>query len=442
MKKSLSNERGVTIITVTLMIIVITIILSVVTFYARNSIQMEQFGNMRADVEEIENKAQLYYLENNGVLPICGEDDSQRLKHRTDLRGDVEFFNPNDSDDYYKVDTSKINVNVAYDTTYYINEATHTVYASDPIKLSGKNYPRPKETFDQLEADSNIPDWEEECYSNNDVISNFFTYNSDGYITGVDVDYCRANRNISYYSDYNNWNRMIIPAYQPNGDPVLGIAKGAFSYISNIQELRIPNTVQKIEEGSFSSNTNIVRLYCDAREVDLDAFNGFKSTVQEIHIGPNTKMPDGTGEERGLFSVSSNLRYVWIDTTAIGKYAFYQCTNLQLLVLNNNIETIPYAAFGRCVNGNMTIVSTDTLIESWPSLSGNKEFPKKLKTIENFAFYYSNSINGTLDLSNNVYLTSIGNYAFKGCTQLQKVILSSNTAYGNDAFESTTSISQ
>ena len=51
MKKSLSNERGVTIITVTLMIIVITIILSVVTFYARNSMQMEQFGNMRADIE-------------------------------------------------------------------------------------------------------------------------------------------------------------------------------------------------------------------------------------------------------------------------------------------------------------------------------------------------------------------------------------------------------
>ena len=59
MKKSLSNERGVTIITVTLMIIVITIILSVVTFYARNSMQMEQFGNMRADIEEIENKAQI-----------------------------------------------------------------------------------------------------------------------------------------------------------------------------------------------------------------------------------------------------------------------------------------------------------------------------------------------------------------------------------------------
>ena len=51
------------------MVIVITIIISVLAFYARNSIQMEQFGNMRADIEEIENKAQMYYIE-NGVLPI------------------------------------------------------------------------------------------------------------------------------------------------------------------------------------------------------------------------------------------------------------------------------------------------------------------------------------------------------------------------------------
>ena len=55
MKKFVKEENGVTIITITLMVIVITIIISVLAFYARNSIQMEQFGNMRADIEEIEN---------------------------------------------------------------------------------------------------------------------------------------------------------------------------------------------------------------------------------------------------------------------------------------------------------------------------------------------------------------------------------------------------
>lgn len=441
MKKSLSNERGVTIITVTLMIIVITIILSVVTFYARNSIQMEQFGNMRADIEEIENKAQIYYLENNGVLPICGEDDSQRLKHRVDMLGDTEFFNPNDSDDYYKVDTSKINVNIAYDTTYYINDATHTVYAIDPIKLSGKIYPRPKETFDELEANLNIPDWEEECYSESEVISNFFLYNSEGYITGVNVNYCNSHRNDSYYSNYNNWNKMVIPAYQPNGDPVSGIAKGAFSSVSNIKELRIPNTIQRVVAESFSSNTNTNYFYCDAREMDLEAFRGFKE-VDQIHFGPYSTIPDADSSSQGIFANCSHLKYVWIDTTAIGKYAFYGNRDLQLIVFNNNVEIIPEGAFAGCVNGNMTIVSTDSLEESWPNISGNKEFPSKLKKIDTYAFYNSASICGTLDFRKNIYLTEIGAYAFIGCRSIQNVILPSNTKFELTSFETSTSISQ
>ena len=40
MKKFVKEENGVTIITITLMVIVITIIISVLAFYARNSIQM------------------------------------------------------------------------------------------------------------------------------------------------------------------------------------------------------------------------------------------------------------------------------------------------------------------------------------------------------------------------------------------------------------------
>ena len=83
MKKFVKEENGVTIITITLMVIVITIIISVLAFYARNSIQMEQFGNMRADIEEIENKAQMYYIE-NGVLPI----DQKTKKTRGQMKGD------------------------------------------------------------------------------------------------------------------------------------------------------------------------------------------------------------------------------------------------------------------------------------------------------------------------------------------------------------------
>lgn len=439
MKKSLSNERGVTIITVTLMIIVITIILSVVTFYARNSIQMEQFGNMRADIEEIENKVHLYYLENNGALPISSEKNSERLLHRTDMMGDEEFFNPNDSDDYYKVDTARLNVNIAYDTTYYINEATHTVYAIDPIKLAGKSYPRPRETFDVLESNITIPAWEEECYSESDLIANFFLYDDSGYITGVDESYCRSHSNRTYYSDYANWNKMVIPVYQPNGNPVTGIAKGAFSNIQNINELKIPNTIQRVAAESFSSNAQVKYFYCDARDMELDAFRTF-TNVQEVHFGPYSTIPDASTSSEGIFANRNNLRNVWIDTTAIGKYAFYGCTGLQILVLNNNIEIIPDGAFAGCVNENMTIQSTDDLDGSWPSASGNLEFPSKLKRIGDYAFYNSASVNGSLSLVNNVYLTEIGTYAFAGCRSLNNVTLLRSVQYDSTSFDSSTRV--
>ena len=133
MKKFVKKENGVTIITITLMVIVITIIISVLAFYARNSIQ---FGNMRADIEEIENKAQMYYIE-NGVLPI----DQKTKKTRGQMKGDDEFFNQNDGDTYYLVNTDFIGVTKVYDTQYYINEATHTVYAENTLEVGKKNYP-------------------------------------------------------------------------------------------------------------------------------------------------------------------------------------------------------------------------------------------------------------------------------------------------------------
>ena len=175
--------------------------------------------------------------------------------------------------------------------------------------------------------------------------------------------------------------------------------------------------------------------------MDLEAFRGFKS-VNEIHFGPYSTIPDADSSSQGIFANCSNLRYIWIDTTAIGKYAFYGSVGLQLIVFNNNVEIIPEGAFAGCVNGNMTIVSTDSLEESWPNISGNKEFPSKLKKIGTYAFYNSASISGTLDFRKNIYLTEIGAYAFTGCRSIQNVILPSNTNFDRTSFETSTSISQ
>ena len=51
------------------------------------------------------------------------------------MKGDDEFFNQNDGDTYYLVNTDFIGVTKVYDTQYYINEATHTVYAENTLEV-------------------------------------------------------------------------------------------------------------------------------------------------------------------------------------------------------------------------------------------------------------------------------------------------------------------
>ena len=111
MKKLLSREKGVTIITVTTMVIVILVIIAVFGFYARNSVKMESFQGMKADIKEIEAKALLYYVDYK-ALPITNVND---VKDHFSF-GDEEFRNPNDSDKYFKVDLNKLGVTKAYDT--------------------------------------------------------------------------------------------------------------------------------------------------------------------------------------------------------------------------------------------------------------------------------------------------------------------------------------
>lgn len=449
MKKSLSNERGVTIITVTLMIIVITIILSVVTFYARNSIQMEQFGNMRADIEEIENKAQIYYLETNGALPVCGEDDSQRLIHRVDLSGDTEFFNPNDSDDYYKVDTSKINVNIAYDTTYYINDATHTVYAIDPIKVSAKLYPRPKETFDELSVKSKSPEWEEDCFN---TPADMFIYDDDGYITGVDKEFCSQHRNdpiySKYFTDEYNWKNLFIPAYQKNGEPIVGIRTNAFVNINiNGGAIKIPSTVKNVESNVFGGGSNPKEIYLNAVIVDVDAFrgSGFQQ-VSKIVIGPSCQMPDATSCGNGLFSMAINLKEIEIGTTCLSAFAFSNCYNVSSITFEAELEIIPTGCFMNYTNANQSIKidfpSSLRRIEERAFANGAISeliMPENLEYIGSEAFA---SVNGgqtklsKIDFNGNTKITEIQSRTFYGCSNLRSVTLGKEVkVIGESAFE-------
>ena len=85
MKKLFSKEKGITMLTLTLAIVVMTVIMSVITFYVTNSIQAEQFQKLKADVREIESKALMYYVQ-EGVVPVYSGEGADK-KTRSEISG-------------------------------------------------------------------------------------------------------------------------------------------------------------------------------------------------------------------------------------------------------------------------------------------------------------------------------------------------------------------
>ncbi len=426
MKKKFSSEKGVTMITLALTIIVMMVILSVITFYVRNSVQIEQFQNMKADIEEIESKVLAYYLENK-VLPIYSDGQDSK-KVRSEMNGDSQFFNPNDGNEYARVNLDLIGVVKAYDTTYYVNTESLTVYAIDTVSINFKNYPRPADEFDKISIKEVDIRWEKECY---EVPPNIFDYRvADGkaIVTGINMDFCKSNSYPEYYSDFSNWSNLIIPVYDSEGHPVKKIASGAFTNISLSGTLKIPSTVEKIESRVLSTNSNVKYIYINAQEIPLDLFTGCNS-IKEIHFGSNAIIPSAEKAEQGLLYNKDSLNKVWIDTVSIGKYAFANCDNIQLLVLNDSITNIPEGCFLNITNNTLTILNEDNIADSdldeekyWPVGSsynkGSLQWPTKLKTISRRAFYNSTGLKinniTNLDFSGCIDLTSIGDEAFWG----------------------------
>lgn len=120
--------------------------------------------------------------------------------------------------------------------------------------------------------------------------------------------------------------------------------------------------------------------------------------------------------------------------TSIGSYAFDCCTGLTSVTIPDSVTSIGDSAFGGC-NGLTGVYITD--IAAWCAIDFDS-FPAN-------PLYYANNLylNGALvtDLVIPKGVTSIGNYAFWGCTGLTGVTIpDSVTSIGDRAFWSCTGL--
>ena len=134
----IKNNKGITMITLIITIVIISIISGVTIYESVQNVKARKIDLLYADLELLEDKVNTYYL-NNGGLPI-----------KEEFKGSENFKtvkNVNDNDVYYVIDISSldgVSLNMKLDFTgddvYIMNEQTHTVYYPKGLTIDNETY--------------------------------------------------------------------------------------------------------------------------------------------------------------------------------------------------------------------------------------------------------------------------------------------------------------
>lgn len=134
----MNNQKGITLTILVATIAVLAIIIGSISYSSMSSLKMKLYYNMCSDIELLDEKIALYYLQKN-ELPIKGNPNNVNDLIVNYSENNINY-NPNNSGTLYQIDLSKLdNLSLNY-TDYYIDETSHTIYFFDGIKVGEELY--------------------------------------------------------------------------------------------------------------------------------------------------------------------------------------------------------------------------------------------------------------------------------------------------------------
>ena len=209
------------------------------------------------------------------------------------------------------------------------------------------------------------------------------------------------------YSDENTEiTKLVIP------DDVTSIGSSAFEGCSGLTSVTIPNSVTSIGSSAFSSCRGLTSV-----------------TI------PNSVTSIGSY----AFSYCYDLTSVTIpnSVTSIGSSAFYWCKGLTSVTIPNSVTSIGDYAFNGC-SGLKKVIVPNFDIKNWCSIKFGDYYANPLFYAHHL-YSDKNTEITKLIIPNDV--TSIGSYAFNGCSGLTSVTIpNSVTSIGYSAFSSCSSL--
>jgi hypothetical protein len=276
------------------------------------------------------------------------------------------------------------------------------------------------------------------CASPTEIDGIFYTFNSSSKTAEV----THGKYNQKYTGD------LVIPSTVIRGTTeynVTGIAAKAFADSPGLTSVTIPASVTSIGGNLFNGCTGLVSIVIEDGNPIYDSRESCNAIIEtasnKLLLGcKGTTIPLGvTTIGQNAFMKCSGLSSIIIPdgVRTIESGAFNACTGLAFVSLGAGLENIGIDVFGDCnlktveIN-NSTIVSKnysseETNVGSIFAYASVEEIilGEDVTSIGDYAFKGCGML--SIKMSDNV--TSIGNYAFQNCPCLTSVELSNNLTY-------------
>ncbi len=252
---------------------------------------------------------------------------------------------------------------------------------------------------------------------------------------------------------------VVIPAtvtYNQTTYPVTAIDTLAFCECTALTSIVIPNSVTEIGREAFIECPGLTSIVVDSSNPRYDSRNNCNAIIETasntLIVGcKNTTIHNSvTAIGNFAFRDCSGLTSIVIpnSVTSIGNKAFYSCEGLTSINVGNSVTEICDGAFDVCygltsivvASGNPRYDSRDNcnaIIETADNTlivgCKNTVIPNSVTSIGDRAFYFCQGLT-SIDIPNSV--TSIGFCAFSSCLGLTSINMGNSvTEIGNWAFE-------